>query len=292
MGLALAEACSERRTTRDAVGTRRSRDARLARDAPGRETPRRSPRRGDFRHQRLRRPQRLRGDPFVTPAQTTREVASKLVGALKAPRPLVICAKGIEVGGNLFLSEVLAEAAPGWPRAVLSGPSFAVDVAAGLPTAVTLAAEDETLAIALSSALKAPNLRLYHSTDMRGVELGGAAKNVLAIGCGVAGGPKTRRQRQRRPDRARLCRAQTLRRRLWGPPHTLMGLSGLGDLVLTCSSTQSRNFSFGLALGRGDGPPRRAEESSSEGATHGRALDQPRARKKRSRCRSRRPSRR
>jgi glycerol-3-phosphate dehydrogenase (NAD(P)+) len=208
----------------------------------------------------------------VTPAQTTREVVSKLVGALKAPRPLVICAKGIEVGSNLFLSEVLAEAAPGWARAALSGPSFAVDVAAGLPTAVTLAAEDETLAIALSSALTAPNLRLYHSTDLRGVELGGAAKNVLAIGCGVAAGLKLGAS----ASAALIARGFAELRRFgdaYGArPHTLMGLSGLGDLVLTCSSTQSRNFSFGFALGQGMSPAEALGGKLAEGATTAKAL--------------------
>ena len=211
---------------------------------------------------------------IVTPAQTTREVASRLVGTLKAPRPLVICAKGLEVGGNLFLSEVLGEVAPGWPRAVLSGPSFAVDVAAGLPTAVTLAAENETLAIALSSALKAPNLRLYHSTDLRGVELGGAAKNVLAIGCGVAAGLKLGAS----ASAALIARGFAELRRFgdaYGArPQTLMGLSGLGDLVLTCSSQQSRNFSFGLALGRGMSPAEATGGKLAEGATTAKALVQ------------------
>ena len=210
----------------------------------------------------------------VTPAQTTREVVSKLVGALKAPRPLVICAKGIEVGSNLFLSQVLAEVAPGWARAALSGPSFAIDVAAGLPTAVTLAAEDETLASALSSALKAPNLRLYHSTDLRGVELGGAAKNVLAIGCGVAAGLKLGAS----ASAALIARGFAELRRFgdaYGArPQTLMGLSGLGDLVLTCSSMQSRNFSFGLALGRGMSPAEALGGKLAEGATTAKALVQ------------------
>jgi glycerol-3-phosphate dehydrogenase (NAD(P)+) len=208
----------------------------------------------------------------VTPAQTTREVVSALVGALKTPRPLVICAKGIEVGVNLFLSEVLAEVAPSWPRAALSGPSFAVDVAAGLPTAVTLAAEDEKLAIALSSALKAPNLRLYHSTDLRGVELGGAAKNVLAIGCGVAAGLNLGAS----ASAALIARGFAELRRFGdafgAKPHTLMGLSGLGDLVLTCSSQQSRNFSFGLALGQGKSAAEALGGKLAEGATTARAL--------------------
>ena len=123
----------------------------------------------------------------ATPAQATREAAARLA-ALPGSAPLVTCAKGIERGSHAFMTEVLAEAAPGRRAAILSGPSFAADVAAGLPTAVTLAAADEALARTLCRHLHGPNLRLYHSTDVRGVEIGGAAKNVLAIACGVAAG--------------------------------------------------------------------------------------------------------
>jgi glycerol-3-phosphate dehydrogenase (NAD(P)+) len=203
---------------------------------------------------------------LATPAQTTREIAAA-VAAIGAARPLVICAKGIEGGTHLFLTEVISQAAPGWPRAVLSGPSFAVDVAAGLPTAVTLAAETEALAIALTETLRAPNLRLYHSTDLRGVELGGAAKNVLAIACGVASGlglgPSA--------GAALIARGFAELRRFGeafgARAHTLMGLSGLGDLVLTCSSAQSRNFAFGLALGGGIAAEQAGGGKLAEGAT-------------------------
>ena len=149
------------------------------------------------------------------------------------------------------MTEILAEVAPASPAAILSGPSFAADVAAGLPTALTLAARDESLARDLCQMLHGPNLRLYHSTDVRGVEIGGAAKNVLAIACGVAAG---------RGLGASAVAALTTRGfaelRRFGEAFdargsTLMGLSGLGDLVLTCSSRQSRNFSFGFALGEG-----------------------------------------
>ncbi len=188
---------------------------------------------------------------IVTPAQSTRATAAALAAALEQPRPLVLCAKGIEAGSHAFLTDALAEAAPGWPRAVLSGPSFAVDVAAGLPTAVTLAAETDALAAALAHALRAPNLRLYHSTDLRGVEIGGAAKNVLAIGCGVAAGLGLGAS----AGAALIARGFAELRRFaeayGADPTTLMGLSGLGDLVLTASSPQSRNYAFGLALGRG-----------------------------------------
>jgi glycerol-3-phosphate dehydrogenase (NAD(P)+) len=188
---------------------------------------------------------------LATPAQATREMVLRLAGALPFPRPLVICAKGIELRTNLFLSEVVGEVAPHWVCAILSGPSFAADVAAGLPTAVTLAAPEETLSAELCAALKGPSLRLYHSTDVRGVELGGAAKNVLAIACGVTAGlglgPSA--------GAALIARGFAELRRFGeacgARGDTLMGLSGLGDLVLTCYSRQSRNFSFGLELGRG-----------------------------------------
>ena len=209
---------------------------------------------------------------LATPAQATRDMAGRLAAALPAPRPLVVCAKGVELGTHLFMTEVLAETAPGWPAAVLSGPSFAADVAAGLPTAVTLAAADEVLAVALAKALKGPNLRLYHSTDVRGVEIGGAAKNVLAIACGVCAGLDLGAS----ANAALIARGFAELRRFaeaYGArAATLMGLSGLGDLVLTCSSAQSRNFSFGLALGRGADVAAASAGKLVEGASTASAL--------------------
>jgi glycerol-3-phosphate dehydrogenase (NAD(P)+) len=186
----------------------------------------------------------------ATPAQSSREMATRLASA-PGSAPLVSCAKGIERGTHAFMTEVLGQAEPGRPTAILSGPSFAADVAAGLPTAVTLASADEGLARALCGALRGPNLRLYHSTDVRGVEIGGAAKNVLAIACGVAAG----RGLGASAIAALVARGFAELRR-FGEAYgargsTLMGLSGLGDLVLTCSSPQSRNYAFGHALGRG-----------------------------------------
>ena len=187
----------------------------------------------------------------ATPAQSCREIALRLATA-PGSAPLVTCAKGIERDTHAFMTEVLAEAAPGRRTAILSGPSFAADVAAGLPTAVTLASSDEELARALCDSLRGPTLRLYHSTDVRGVEIGGAAKNVLAIACGVAAG----RGLGASAVAALVARGFAELRR-FGEAYgargsTLMGLSGLGDLVLTCSSPQSRNFAFGQALGRGE----------------------------------------
>ena len=178
---------------------------------------------------------------LVVPAQATRDAAERLAAAF-APRPLIVCAKGIERGSQRFMSEVVAEAAPGWPAAILSGPSFAVDVAAGLPTAVTLASADEALARALAAALSGPNLRLYHSTDPRGVEIGGAAKNVLAIGCGVAAGLGLGASAVAALIARGFAELRRFAAAFGARPTTLMGLSGLGDLVLTCSTAQSRNF--------------------------------------------------
>jgi glycerol-3-phosphate dehydrogenase (NAD(P)+) len=125
---------------------------------------------------------------LVTPAQTTREMAAALAGLLPQETPLVLCAKGIERGSNAFLCDAVEEVRPGSPVAVLSGPSFADDVARGLPTAVTLACHDAGLAESLAALLSGPTLRVYHRGDVRGVEIGGAAKNVLAIACGAVAG--------------------------------------------------------------------------------------------------------
>jgi len=201
----------------------------------------------------------------AVPAQATRDAAVRLA-ALPGSSPLVTCAKGIERGTHAFMTEVLTEAAPGRPAAILSGPSFAADVATGLPTAVTLASSDEGLARSLCRLLHGPNLRLYHSIDVRGVEIGGAAKNVLAIACGVAAG----RGLGASAVASLIARGFAELRRFGeafgarGP--TLMGLSGLGDLVLTCSSAQSRNYAFGLALGKGRSVREAREGPLAEGA--------------------------
>jgi glycerol-3-phosphate dehydrogenase (NAD(P)+) len=201
----------------------------------------------------------------AAPAQATRQVAARLA-ALSGSAPLITCAKGIERGTHAFMTEILLETAPNRPAAILSGPSFAADVAAHLPTALTLASDDESLARSLCRLLHGPNLRLYHSTDVRGVEIGGAAKNVLAIGCGVASG----RGLGASASAALVARGFAELRRFGeafgarGP--TLMGLSGLGDLVLTCSAAQSRNFSFGFALGKGRSVQEAGEGGLAEGA--------------------------
>jgi glycerol-3-phosphate dehydrogenase (NAD(P)+) len=200
----------------------------------------------------------------AAPAQASREIALRLATA-PGSAPLVTCAKGIERGTRAFMTEVLAEAAPGRRTAVLSGPSFAADVAAGLPTAVTLASADADLARALCDALRGPTLRLYHSTDVRGVEIGGAAKNVLAIACGVAAGGGLGASAVAALTARGFAELRRFGEAFGARGSTLMGLSGLGDLVLTCSSAQSRNFAFGQALGRGES----AAEAGAGGLVEG-----------------------
>jgi glycerol-3-phosphate dehydrogenase (NAD(P)+) len=188
---------------------------------------------------------------LVVPAQALREVASALAPLLPDGAPLVGCAKGIERGTHAFMSEVIAECAPRAQPAILSGPSFAADVARGLPTAVTLAAADEALAGALVQALGSASFRPYRSTDVRGVELGGAAKNVLAIAAGIVSGRKLGASAAAALTTRGFAELVRFGQAFGGRQETLAGLSGLGDLILTCSGPQSRNFALGLALGQG-----------------------------------------
>jgi glycerol-3-phosphate dehydrogenase (NAD(P)+) len=187
----------------------------------------------------------------VAPAQSLRDLSSEIGPLIKAGTPLISCAKGIERGTNRFVTEVIGEAAPKARAAVLSGPSFAADVARGLPTAVTVASSDPTLAAALAEALHSPTFRVYHSTDVRGVEIGGAAKNVLAIAAGIVVGRKLGPSAQAALVTRGFAEMMRFGRAFGAKPETLTGLSGLGDLVLTCTSPQSRNYSLGLALGEG-----------------------------------------
>jgi glycerol-3-phosphate dehydrogenase (NAD(P)+) len=192
---------------------------------------------------------------IATPAQHLRGGVNMLAPHLTKSTPVIACAKGIEHGTHKFMTDVIAEAAPNSRPAILSGPSFADDVAQGLPTAVTLAAKDEQLASALVQALGSPTFRPYHSTDVRGVEIGGAAKNVLAIAVGIAVGRKLGASAQAALTTRAFAELARFGRALGARSETLTGLSGLGDLILSCSSPQSRNFALGLALGRGEKPP-------------------------------------
>ncbi len=191
---------------------------------------------------------------LATPAQHLREAAVALAPLLKSSTPVVACAKGIERGTHRFMTEIIAEAIPGAVPAILSGPNFADDVARGLPTAVTLAAKDERLASELVQALGSATFRPYHTTDVRGVEIGGAAKNVLAIAAGIVVGRQLGASALAALTTRGFTELARLGRACGARSETLAGLSGLGDLILSCASPQSRNFAFGIALGRGEQP--------------------------------------
>ena len=188
---------------------------------------------------------------IAVPAQALRGVASGLAGGIAAGTPVVACAKGIERATRRFMTEIIAECLPGSVPAILSGPSFAVDVARGLPTAVTLAAADESVAQVLTRSLGSTAFRPYHSADVRGVEIGGAAKNVLAIAAGTVAGRKLGASAVAALTTRGFAELMRFGRAYGAQPETLTGLSGLGDLILTCTSAKSRNFSLGLALGQG-----------------------------------------
>jgi glycerol-3-phosphate dehydrogenase (NAD(P)+) len=188
---------------------------------------------------------------LVTPAQHMRAVATELAPHIKAGVPLVICSKGVEKGSFDLMSDVAHETLPDNPVAVLSGPTFAIEVARGLPTAVTLACGDASLGREIVDAIGGPAFRPYLHDDVAGAQIGGAIKNVMAIACGIVAGKQM-------GDNARAALmtrglAEILRygARRGAKPETMMGLSGLGDLALTCSSPQSRNMSLGIELGKG-----------------------------------------
>ena len=187
----------------------------------------------------------------VTPAQHLRSSLRAFAPVVSAGTPMVLCAKGIEQGSLKLMTEVLAETLPDARAAVLSGPSFAAEVARGLPTAVTLACLDEALGTALARAVAGPGFRPYAATDIVGAEVGGAVKNVLAIACGVSEGRGLGRSAHAALITRGFAELTRMAVALGGRAETVAGLCGLGDLVLTCSSPQSRNMSVGLALGQG-----------------------------------------
>ncbi len=203
---------------------------------------------------------------LVVPAQAMRSVVKSLAQTTTANTPLIACAKGIEHGTHKFMSEIIAECAPNAVPAILSGPSFAADVARGLPTAVTLAAADGKLAGELAQAIASASFRPYHSSDLRGVEIGGAAKNVLAIAAGIVTGRGLGASASAALTTRGFAELVRFGKAYGARPETMTGLSGLGDLILTCSSPQSRNFSFGVALGKGEKPDGAAHGKLAEGA--------------------------
>jgi len=208
------------------------------------------------------------------PAQHWRAMAGPLAGHIPSSMPIVLSMKGIERQTLALPHEVTADILPGSVPALLSGPSFAADVARGLPTAVTLAAADEGLARTLAGAFSSPAFRPYISPDLTGVALGGAAKNVLAIACGIVIGAGLGESARAALAARGFAEILRLSGALGGRQETLMGLSGLGDLMLTCASTQSRNMAYGLELGGGADPQALLAKSGSvvEGAHSARAL--------------------
>lgn len=188
---------------------------------------------------------------LAVPAQATRTVLAQLDPALLAARPVIVSAKGLETGTLARQSQIVLDMAPGAIPYVLSGPSFAADVAAGRPTAVTLAGDDANATSALAAALAGPSFRPYAADDRIGVEIAGALKNIYALGCGAVEGAALGASARS----ALLARGYAEMARMvvamGGSAGTLTGLAGLGDLTLTCTSTQSRNYQFGISLGQG-----------------------------------------
>lgn len=203
----------------------------------------------------------------ATPAQTTREIVALLSWA--SSKEIVLTAKGIERGTGALQSEIVAEAMPRASAAVLSGPSFASEIAAGKPTALTLGVMDQARGRVLQEQLSSERLRLYLSNDPIGVQLGGALKNVIAIAAGIISGAGFGESARAAVITRGYSEMSRLALALGAEAETLTGLSGFGDLVLTATSEQSRNYSFGLDVGRAGGlrPSQTVEGFSTASAT-------------------------
>ncbi|MGE3064299.1 MAG: NAD(P)H-dependent glycerol-3-phosphate dehydrogenase [Hyphomicrobiaceae bacterium] len=188
---------------------------------------------------------------MVAPAQHVRAIGGALAQYMRAGVPVIICSKGIEQATGTLMGDVLAEALPGATIAALSGPSFATEIARGLPAALTLACADEGFGRRLVESLSTRRFRLYWSQDLVGVELGGAVKNVLAIAAGIVDGKALGASAHAAVVTRGFAELRRFGEALGARTETMMGLSGLGDLLLTCGSPQSRNMSLGRALGQG-----------------------------------------
>ncbi|MBK9080129.1 MAG: NAD(P)-dependent glycerol-3-phosphate dehydrogenase [Hyphomicrobium sp.] len=188
---------------------------------------------------------------MVSPAQFVRATVQALARDLKPDTPIVMCSKGIEQSSGKLMSDLIGEALPVAQLAVLSGPSFAADVARGLPAALTLACANETTGRGLAEALSSRQMRLYWSSDVIGAELGGALKNVMAIAAGIVDGRGLGASAHAAVVTRGFAEMRRLGEAMGARPETLLGLSGLGDLILTCGSPQSRNMSLGRGLGEG-----------------------------------------
>jgi len=211
---------------------------------------------------------------MVVPAQFARPILKTLSEVLKPSTPIILCSKGIEQSTLMLMSDVAAEYFAPERIAVLSGPSFAADVARGFPTAVTLACADNALGHAISKGLGQPSFRPYLSSDIIGTEIGGAIKNVIAIACGIVEGKKLGESARAAVTARGFSEMINLGQAIGGHLETMAGLSGLGDLILTAGSKTSRNFSLGLALGQGQSVSAvlGARQSVSEGAMSARAV--------------------
>lgn len=190
---------------------------------------------------------------LAVPAQSSRAALAALDPALLAGRPVILSAKGLETGTLDRQSEILLDMAPDAVPYVLSGPSFAADVAAGRPTAVTLAGDDAEATSLLAAALAGPSFRPYAADDRIGVEIAGALKNVYALACGAVEGAGLGASARSALIARAFAEMSRMVSAMGGSASTLTGLAGLGDLTLTCTSVQSRNYQFGMALGRGEG---------------------------------------
>lgn len=188
----------------------------------------------------------------VIPAQSMAAALQELKPLIPAHCPVVLCAKGIERSTGRLMSQIIADILPAHPIAALSGPSFASDVARGFPTAVTIACENIAIADDLAVQFSGSTFRCYSSDDLTGVEIGGALKNVIAVAAGATIGRGLGASAQAALVTRAFAELRRIAAAFGGRPETLMGLSGLGDLMLSCSSPQSRNYSYGLALGRGE----------------------------------------
>lgn len=188
---------------------------------------------------------------MVVPSQSMREITLRMAPHIRPGVPVAICAKGVEQGTGKLMTEVIAETLPNAKPAVLSGPTFAQEVARNLPTAVTLAVEEPDIGERLANELGTAHFRPYVSDDLIGAEIGGAVKNVLAIACGIVAGRKLGDNARAALITRGLAEIVRLGAAKGARMETLMGLSGLGDLTLTCNAMQSRNFSLGVGLGEG-----------------------------------------
>lgn len=189
---------------------------------------------------------------MVTPAQHMRSTLETIKPSLDQKRPVVICSKGIELESGLLLSDVAKQTIPATRIAVLSGPTFASEVALGLPSAVTIGADSMELARELQEALGVKRFRPYVTDDLIGTQLGGAIKNVIAIACGIVTGRKLGDSARAALLTRGIAEISRLGIAMGSKKETLLGMCGIGDLMLTCSSMQSRNFSLGASLGQGE----------------------------------------